>query len=108
MSRTDHHRPWRIRAADRTITNSPAYYWHDERAHLSSGDCHDNCGWTLPHWYLAGVPRWYVHGVWWGPERTREREYLRRLAVEFTTHGDLLDDDFACYQHRHCAAGRYW
>ena len=111
MSRTDHHRPWQIRAADRTDVkkNNPAYFYHCEWQHSSNGgECGERCGWTLPHWSFGGPPREYRRQVWWGPERTREREGLRSLADEYTTFGDILDDDFPCYQHRHQAAWLYW
>lgn len=104
MSRTDHHRPWQIRAADRIDVkkNNPAYVHHYESDHARYGQCRD-CGWTLPHPVLSQPPHDYVRGVWYGPERQRERTGLARMAREFNTYGELLDGDFANHHHRHSA-----
>ncbi len=109
MSRTDNTRPWRIRAADRTAPNPFAYYWHspyDHRTH--DGLCGNACGYTLPHWYLTAPPHWFIHHVWWGPERTRERMHLGAMAKEYNVNYYLEDEDFPNYHHRHMGHWLYW
>lgn len=108
MSRTDHHRPWQIQAADRTNKHNRAYYWHNNWAHSIEGGCNDTCGWTFPHSVLSGPPHDYVHGLWYGPERARERDRLGQLAAEWNAHGDLEDGDFNNPQHRHRAQWAWW
>lgn len=103
MSRTDKDRPWQIRAADMTDRNNRAYFWHDERHHIRVGGCGEGCEWTLPHIVLCQAPRDYVHEVWYGPERQRERTGLRQIALEYNAFGDVADGDFANWHHRHCA-----
>jgi hypothetical protein len=103
MSRTDHHRPWRIRAEDRTVKDGLAYYHHSYWAHTRLGVCNDACGWTLPHWSLDQPPAWYRHAVWNGPERLRERCGLRQMAKEWNANSCLDEEDFPNFQHRHSA-----
>lgn len=102
MSRTDHHRPWQIRADD--ARGWPAYFWHNDWAHAREGRCTDGCGWTLPHHALDQPPAWYTHAVWHRPERQRTRLALRALAAEWNANGDLADGDVPSWQHRHGAA----
>lgn len=101
MSRTDHHRPWQIRAED--DNTGLAYCHHSYWAHLRLGTCNERCGWTLPHCVLRHPPADYTHVVWHGPERAREQRDLRRLAQEYNANGDLEDGDFANYQARRSA-----
>lgn len=49
------------------------------------------------------TPRWFVHHVWSGTERRRERDNLGKLVKEYNANGDLDDGDFPNYQARHCA-----
>ncbi len=102
MSRTDKDRPWQIRANDMSDTNNRAYWFHYTYRHENG--CNDSCGWTLPHTVLCHPPSDFIHVVWYGPERARERVHLGRLAAEWNATGELLDPDFANYQHRHRAA----
>jgi hypothetical protein len=59
-------------------------------------------------WTRGGAPSSYVHVVWTGPERARERDGLRALAKEFNATGGIEDDDFPNNQHRHGAAWMWW
>jgi hypothetical protein len=104
VSRTDKDRPWQIRANDMSDLNNGAYWFHNNWAHARLGGCTESCGWTLPHMVLSQPPHDYVHVVWYGPERARERTELGRLAREWNAHGELSDGDFANWQHRHSAA----
>jgi hypothetical protein len=91
MSRTDHHRPWQIRAEDRTDKNGPAY-WSDLL------EC-----WTIPYSSLVQPPRWFRRHVWQAAERQREVRDLTCAARQYNTDGELMDDDFPNFHHHHCA-----
>lgn len=108
VSKTDNTRPWRIRAADPdNQRRGIAYYFHSMWAHDLVGDCDERCGWTMPHRVLCSPPAWYVHEVWSGPERRRERDGLRAMAKEWNANYWIDDEDFPSYQHRHSAAA-WW
>lgn len=93
MSRTDHHRPWQIRAEDLSDLHTGLIYWSCRLG-----------GWNIRHVSLSQPPRWYVNHVWNGPERQRERDGLRAMAQEYNEFGQLMDEDFPNYRHRHMAA----
>lgn len=104
MSRTDNTRPWKIRAEDPIVqATGVAYYFHGWYSHMRGEGCGELCGWNMRHWALGGAPPEYVHLVWWGPERSRERNDLRAMAKEWNANHDLDEEDFPNYQHRHCA-----
>ena len=125
MSKTDKDRPWLIRAADRLDAGSAAYFRHSDYAH-ARGECdadvdpierykagnnfsnYSSCGWTLPYSYFVSPPKDFIDEVWNGPERRRERDGLRNMAREYNTYGDLENDDFGNYQHRHNAEWLWW
>lgn len=106
MSRTDHHRPWKIRAAD-TI-DRVGYFRHCEWWHGRHGECHpDWCRWWMTHGQLSGVPRWYTHNTWHRPERRRERDTFNSMKKEHRANGDI-DADFGNWQHRHDGQWHWW
>jgi hypothetical protein len=61
--------------------------------------------WNKRCYYHSPVPdmRGWVHAVWSGPERSRERVGLRGAAREYNSHGEAEDFDFPNHQHRHSA-----
>lgn len=104
MSKTDNTRPWKIRAQDPdTQRKGLAYYWHSDWDHHRFGACSQRCGWTMPHWALCTPPDWYVHEVWYGPERRRERDGLRAMVKDWNANYFAFEEDFPNYQHRHSA-----
>jgi hypothetical protein len=108
MSRTDKDRPWQIIAQDRYETAGLAYYHHNHYSHSRIGTCDDGCGWTLPYWMFNSPTREQIRVYWNGPERSRERIHLGRLAGEYNAHGDLSDGDFANFQHHHSVEWLIW
>lgn len=74
--------------------------WHDA-----------DCGYSLPfheaRWHES-PPREFIHHVWTGRERVRERDGLNNLRREYNAHGELEDGDFENRQARHSAHWLYW
>ncbi len=128
MSRTDQDKPWPLRAAEHQsgsylrhlcggyrltacdVDADPYEVW--KNAYNTTGRRRavkaPECGWTFEYGALMHPPSWYVRHVWNGPERVRERAQLGEMVKEYNAAGEIEDDDFGCWQHRHMAHWLYW
>jgi hypothetical protein len=104
MSRTDHHRPYRIRVADPSSygryamhgcgklpcdlsddPRPPRWHWvNDARARGYAG-----CEWVFPYHYFVHPPRDYRHVVFYGPDRRRARDWARDAARSHNSGHDI-------------------
>lgn len=118
MSNTDKDRPRWVRDNDPTTGPAPVHLHHaghpcdldDVAADRDAGrdrTCHRVSAREI--FYGGGPPRDYVHAVWWGPQRTRERDACRELTKQHRATGDVDDHtEPAPDQHRHGAAWDWW
>lgn len=117
MSRTDHHRPRYVQAADPLTPNRYLFHYHgirgdeactaDGRARTNDPGRwrHASCGWELS--YLPPPPGWYINFTGTRPERARDRRFCRDAAREWNTHGEVtpVEPD---RRHRHRACWYWW
>jgi hypothetical protein len=68
------------------------------------------CRHVLPDRAVSDSPqKWARHELYYGPERLRTRDGMRRLTKEFAASGTVDDSGFQNYQHRHATIkGGYW
>ena len=71
MSRTDHHRPYEIRAAD---PSTPLRYQPDRFLMFGQGD---DAEWHLPYSHFVHPPHWYIRHVYTGRLRAADRAWSR-------------------------------
>ena len=116
MYRTDKDRPYRVQVLDET---QGSHVEHDHRNGVCEADEYrpryfliyaDSCWYTLGSEHAGfwrwqdSPPAWYRKAVWYAPERTRERNELRRAVAEYNSGDwDEFEFDFPNYQHRHGA-----
>ena len=116
MSRTDKDRPQWVRSLDPTEDRYVVHHhtrWVSGRGivmvECDLSDTRRPEPWRNCAYYARGSS-WYtppsdlVSGVWWRPERMRQRSKLREIAKEYNgrdDEGDDFDADFDNYQHRH-------
>lgn len=73
MSRTDHHRPYRVRVADplTPLRYERHYHWMGTGEHVAE--------WDLPYRVFVRPPHWYVRHVYSGPQRAALRSWSRAV-----------------------------